>query len=196
MDLTVPTITHVKAEVVDEPVSISAAARLTGMSRHSVEKIVGGGYIRLVRSDITALAREPFISAGGALPVVQTDVAETDGTWRPYTGDASWLTDADWLLAQAGDWTGVSSRAIVDAGYLAVGLGGMVTGIVRVEGRAPGAPAGRIRWRISLVGRLTSSLRAGGLSFGDDVSTQERELVLQTLGMRYPVRRGGAFTWV
>lgn len=191
-----PVITHTRPVVPDEPMSTAAAARLTGMSRHSIEKIVGGGYIDLIRSDVTRLGQEPYIVSGGTLPVIQTDVAEEDGTWRPYTGDALWLSDEDWLLAQSGDWSGISSKDVVEAGYMAVGLGGMVTGLVRVNGRAAGAPAGKIRWNLSLVGRLVGTLRDGQLSFGKDVTPTEAQVVRLTVGMRYAVRRGGAFTWI
>ncbi|MCC3299488.1 hypothetical protein [Arthrobacter caoxuetaonis] len=191
-----PALTHTRPLVADEPISAAAAARLAGISRHAVDKLVSAGYLRLVRPDVEALLRRPFVAAGGALPVIQTDAAQRDGTWRPYAGDSVTLSDADWLLAQSGDWTGVNSKAVVDTGYLLVGLGGVVTGAVRVHGRAPGAPAGKVRWKLSLIGRLEGTLKEDRIRFGAETTPDEEKFVLDTAGMRYPAKRGGAFTWI
>lgn len=196
MPAPIPAITHTAATVPDERVTAAAAARLAGISRHAVDKLVSAGYLRLIRADVGALIRRPSLSAGGALPVLQADTAAPDGTWRPYTGDAPTLSDAEWLLAQSGDWTGASTKAVAGAGYLLVGLGGVVTGVVRVLGRAPGAPAGKVRWRLELTGRLAGTLAEGRLKFGRGITPEEEQLVRDSVGMRYPAKRGGPFTWV
>lgn len=189
--MAIPTIDFHARPIPDKPITIGAAAKVAGISVSSLQDLVSASYVELTAPHIVSLGQEPFITAGGALPVLRSRVAAADGSWRPYSGDALWLSDEDWLLAHCDTY----DAPVLTSEYLAVGLGGIVTGVARLEGVTQGA-YGPGRLKLSLVGRLVGTLKDGQLSFGDRRSKEERDFVKKTIGFRYKVDKKAPFTWI
>lgn len=183
--------------VVEKTITIGAAATAAEMPRRAITKIQGGGYLpgALTLEDIRPLRLANTISAGGQLPVIQAGPAEpAPEDDRNYYGDGVDLNDDDWIKAQRGHWTGVGAQRVVDAGYVLIALGGLITGVARVEGILR---SGRqVEFDLTLIGRLAGELRTGKKHFGPAATGEERRFAETVLGQRYEVRPGGAVAWI
>lgn len=189
--MAIPTIDHHERPIPDKPITITAAAALAHITIGSLQELVDASYVELTGPHIFSLGQEPFVTAAGALPVLRSKVAARDGSWRPYSGDALWLSDEEWLQAHCDVYDG----PVLTSEYLAVGLGGIVTGIARIEGITQGSD-GPSRLKLSLVGRLVGTLKGGELSFGERRTKEELSFVRKTIGFRYKADRKAAFTWI
>lgn len=189
--MAIPTIDFHTRPIPDKPVTLSAAAKLAGITTGSLQDLVDASYVELNGSHIASLGQEPFITAGGSLPVLLSSVAAADGSWRPYSGDALWLSDEEWLLAHCD----VHDGPVLTSEYLAVGLGGIITGVARIEGITQGAD-GPSRLKLSLVGRLVGTLKDGQLSIGAGRTRDEHAFVKKTVGFRYEADKKAPFTWI
>ena len=189
--MAIPTIDFHERPIPDKPITLSAAAKLAGITTENLQELVSASYVELTGPHIFSLGQEPFITAGGALPVLRSTVAVADGSWRPYSGDALWLSDEEWLLAHCD----VHDGPVLTSEYLAVGLGGIVTGVARIEGITQGTD-GPSRLKLSLVGRLVGTLKDGQLSLGERRTKDELAFVRKTIGFRYTVDEKAAFTWI
>lgn len=185
------------APPVEKTITIGAAATAAQMPRRAIVKIQGGGYIPadLTLEDIRPLRLADTVSAAGKLPVIQTGPAEpAQEEDRNYYGDGVDLNDDDWIKAQRGHWTGVGAQRVVDAGYVLIALGGVITGVARVEGILR---SGRqVEFDLSLIGRLAGELRTGKKRFGASATEEELRFAETVLGQRYDVRPGGAVAWI
>lgn len=187
------------AEAQEELLALGPAAALSGTSKYLLGKLLNASFIKdTTRPSLKALRDAAQLSSGGLIPVIQTDVAEPtpSGDWRPYTGDAPWLSDRDWKLAHAGDWTAVNARKVIETGFILVVLGGVVTGLARVHGVLDTGDASRVRFDMDMVGRLTSDLAAGEVRIADDASPEERDLAVDLIGRRIEPKRGGSVAWI
>ncbi|QOT19255.1 hypothetical protein [Paenarthrobacter sp. YJN-5] len=197
--MALPDITLTPADpVVDEVLTPNAAAAYLRTTRPNIAKVLAAGYLTdLSMSSLAPLRTADFVSAGGHLPLIQTAPAEqsTDG-WRKWWGDAPALSNEDWLNAQRGDWTGAGADRIEKAGYLLVGLGGLITGVTKVIRAVPSGSPRKARFELELLGRLTGDLKSFAKSF-PETSTDEDQLFAFTLvGKRYEPRAGGSVMWL
>ncbi|GAA4034033.1 hypothetical protein GCM10023063_17450 [Arthrobacter methylotrophus] len=197
--MTLPELTIIPAEpILDEVLTPNAAAAYLNTTRPNIAKLLASGYLRhLSMSSLTPLRKADFVTAGGSLPLIQTAPAEesTDG-WRKWWGDAPHLSDADWLNAQRGDWTGAGAERIVKAGYLLVGLGGLITGVTKVIKAVPSGDPRKARFELQLLGRLTGELKSGDRFFNTEASDEDLALARSIVGKRYEPRAGGSVMWL
>ncbi len=195
----VPEITVTSpAPLVEKTITIGAAAAAAGIPRRAIVKLQGGGYLPAVLTfeDIRPLRLANTISAGGKLPVIQTGPVETapDDEDRDFYGDGLGMSNEDWIKAQRGYWTGVGAQRVVDAGYVLIALGGVITGVTKVDDILR---SGRqVEFDLSLIGRLSGELRTGNKHFAAGRADHERRFAETVLGQRYDVRPGGAVAWI
>lgn len=199
--MTAPTITTIPAApVVEEELTVNAAAALLGTQRRNIDKLRSSGYLTdLTPASLNAIRTADFVSAGKQLPLIQTAPAEAaaEGTdWRNWYGDAPALSNEDWLNAQRGDWTGAGAERIEKAQYLAVGLGGIITGATRVIKAVPSEDPRKARFELQLLGRLTGDLKSGAKTFNDEASAEDLEFARSIVGKRYEPRPGGSIMWL
>ena len=144
---------------------VQARARLT---RGALSKLEAAGYLKppYRETAVRELESAPEIQLrpGSRLWVIQTAAAEQEaaGGWRRYSGDAPWLKLNDWLDAVRGDWHNTATAAAGD--YAVVGLGTVVTGIIRLEGideHSPHEQTGHRRFLASPIARLIDKTGAG-----------------------------------
>jgi hypothetical protein len=194
-----PEITLIPADpIVEEELSPNAAAGYLFTSRANVTKLRTAGYLEnLTIESLKPIRVADQVTAGGKLPLIQTAPAEpsTDG-WRNWWGDAPYLSDTDWLNAQCGDWTGASAARIVDAGYLLVGIGGLITGVTKVLGAVPSGDPRKARFDLQLLGRLTGDVRSYQKVFPEDASDEDQLFAHSLVGKRYEPRAGGSVMWL
>ncbi|OOP65274.1 hypothetical protein BMF89_00030 [Arthrobacter sp. SRS-W-1-2016] len=197
--MTLPELTIIPAEpILDEPLTPNAAAAYLNTTRPNIAKLLASGYLRhLSMSSLTPLRKADFVTGGGSLPLIQTAPAEesTDG-WRKWWGDAPHLSDADWLDAQRGDWTGAGADRIFKVGYLLVGLGGLITGVTKVIKAVPSGDPRKARFELELLGRLTGEVRTYEKTFPETSSEEERLFAFSLVGKRYEPRAGGSVMWL
>ncbi|QOD05873.1 hypothetical protein [Pseudarthrobacter sp. BIM B-2242] len=194
-----PSITLTPADpVIEEELSPNAAAGYLLTSRANVTKLRAAGYL----ADLTVESLKPvrtadLVTAGGKLPLIQTAPAErsTDG-WRTWWGDAPHLSNSDWLNAQRGDWTGAGAARIVDAGYLLVGIGGLITGVTKVVKAVPSGDPRKSRFELELLGRLTGEVRSLEKDFPETASDEDQLFAHSLVGKRYEPRAGGSIMWL
>lgn len=144
---------------------VQARARLT---RGALSKLEAAGYLTPPYREAGARelesAPEIRVRPGSRLWVIQTAAVEReiDGWWRRYSGDAPWMPLNDWLDAVRGDW---HNTAAAEAGdYAIVGLGTVVTGIIRLDGidkHSPHNRTGHRRFFASPIARLIDKTGAG-----------------------------------
>lgn len=145
------------------PVTLGTAATFIGSSRYLLAKMQAAGYLAdLNRSTVVALGQVPFISTPTRLlPVAQASPAKraTGEGWRRWVGDHARLPDAEWLDAVRGDWNG-AVESVLDVGLLAIGLGGFITGLLRVTGAQPvgSRETNLVRFDAELLARMTGPI--------------------------------------
>lgn len=197
--MTVPVITLTPADpILDEVLTPNAAAAYLQTTRPNIAKLLTSGYLAdLSMSSLAPLRTADFISAGGKLPLIQTAPAEesTDG-WRKWWGDAPTLSDEDWLNAQRGDWTGAGADRIEKAGYLLVGLGGVITGVTKVIRAVPSGSPRKARFELDLLGRLAGELKSFERTFPESLSAEDASFASRLVGNRYEPRAGGSVMWL
>ncbi|WP_422759042.1 hypothetical protein [Paenarthrobacter sp. C1] len=197
--MTVPVITLTPADpILDEVLTPNAAAAYLQTTRPNIAKLLASGYLAdLSMSSLAPLRTADFVSAGGKLPLIQTAPAEesTDG-WRKWWGDAPALSDEDWLNAQRGDWTGAGADRIEKAGYLLVGLGGVITGVTKVIRAVPSGSPRKARFELELLGRLAGELKSFGRTFPETLSAEDASFASRLVGKRYEPRAGGSVMWL
>lgn len=188
------------APLPNEVFSLNGAAVFLGTGRSNVAKIKGAGYLAdLTFESLKLLRLADFVSAGGQLPLIQTAPAEEAHEplgWRTWYGDAPHLSDQEWLDAQRGDWTGASAPRIVQAGYLGVGLGGLITGVAKVIRAVDSGDGRKARFELQLLGRLTSDVRTGAMTFPEGASVEDRNFAKALVGKRYEPKAGGSVMWL
>jgi len=187
------------AQAKEELLALGPAATFSHTTKYLLDKQLRAGFAKdTTHASLQALRDAAELSSGGLIPVIQTDVAEATppGDRRPFTGEAKWLTDVEWKMAQEGDWTAVNARKVVDTGFILVALGGIVTGLARVNGLLESGDAAKIRFDMDMVGRLVSDLSEGDIRIAQDASPEERELALDVIGRRIEPKRGGSITWI
>lgn len=197
--MTVPVITLTPADpILDEVLTPNAAAAYLQTTRPNIAKLLTSGYLAdLSMSSLAPLRTADFVSAGGKLPLIQTAPAEesTDG-WRKWWGDAPTLSDEDWLNAQRGDWTGAGADRIEKAGYLLVGLGGVITGVTKVIRAVPSGSPRKARFELELLGRLAGELKSFERTFPESLSAEDASFASRLVGKRYEPRAGGSVMWL
>jgi hypothetical protein len=197
--MTLPDITLTPADpILDEILTPNAAAAYLQSTRPNITKLLASGYLAdLTMSSLTPLRTADFVSAGGQLPLIQTAPAEeSTDDWRKWWGDAPTLSAEDWLNAQRGDWTGAGADRIERAGYLLVGLGGVITGVTRVIKAVPSGSPRKARFELELLGRLTGELKSFEKSFPESLSDEEQLFAHSLVGKRYEPRAGGSVMWL
>lgn len=199
--MTAPAITTTPAApVIEEELTVNAAAALLGTQRRNIDKLRSSGYLAdLTPSSLNAIRTADFVSAGKQLPLIQTapaEAADEATEWRNWYGDAPTLSNEDWLNAQSGDWTGAGAERIEKAQYLAVGLGGIITGATRVLKAVPSEDPRKARFELQLLGRLTGDLKSGAKTFNDGASAEDLEFARSIVGKRYEPRAGGSIMWL
>jgi hypothetical protein len=197
--MTLPEITITPAEpILDEVLTLNAAAAYLGTARRNIAKLLESGYLAdLSMSSLAPIRKADFVAAGGALPLIQTAPAEeSTDSWRKRWGDAPSLSDEDWLNAQRGDWTGAGADRIVKAGYLLVGLGGIVTGVTKVIRAVPSADTRKARFELELLGRLTGELKTFEKTFPETSTEEDQLFAFNLVGKRYEPRAGGSVMWL
>lgn len=197
--MTLPEITITPADpILDEVLTPNAAAAYLQTTRPNITKLLASSYLGdLSISSLDPIRKADFVAAGGQLPLIQTAPAEesTDG-WRKWWGDAPSLSDEDWLNAQCGDWTGAGADRIVKAGYLLVGLGGIITGVTKVIRAVPSADTRKARFELELLGRLTGELKTFEKTFPETSTEEEQLFAFSLVGKRYEPRAGGSVMWL
>lgn len=197
--MALPEITTTPAEpILDEVLTPNAAAAYLNTARRNIAKLLESGYLAdLSLSSLAPIRTADFVTAGGQLPLIQTAPAEesTDG-WRKWWGDAPTLSDEDWLNAQRGDWTGAGADRIVKAGYLLVGLGGVITGVTKVIKAVPSSDPRKARFELELLGRLTGELKFFEKTFPETSTEEEQLFAFSLVGKRYEPRAGGSVMWL
>jgi hypothetical protein len=198
-EMTLPEITLIPADpILDEVLTPNAAAAYLQTARRNIAKLLDSGYLAdLSMSSLEPVRKADFVTAGGQLPLIQTAPAEesTDG-WRKWWGDGSALSDEDWLNAQCGDWTGAGADRIVKAGYLLVGLGGVITGVTKVIRAVPSADTRKARFELELLGRLAGELKSYEKTFPETSTEEEQLFAFNLVGKRYEPRAGGSVMWL
>ena len=185
---------------IEPELSVRAAAAAVGTSPHLLAKIREAQYLPdFSRAALAPLIAAPFVStAERVLPVVQTAPAEAvHQGWRIYAGDAPWLADLEWEAASRGDWRGAPTEAVLQAGVLCVGLGGLLTGVLQVTGvdHTPGVEQGRVRYEAEWLARLDGPV-GSGVRFHPSATPTERSWASTVVGCRFVGKQGGAVTLI
>lgn len=177
-------------------------------SLHLVEKLIDAGYLmanETTDDDLAHFEQAATISAAGDLAVIQAaPVVPETKPWRPYFGTSSYLSDADYADALRGDWNakGLDIHAILTTGYLAVGCGGFIVGLLRVEPELdPASNSELTRFKAKTLAHLTRSQTiSGGSQLGTDYLASAAEPELQfayrVIGKRFEPRRGGSIIFI
>ena len=188
------------ATLTEEQLTMNAASAFLGTHKRNVEKLLAAGYLAdLTLSSLTPIRTADFVSAGKQLPLVQTapaEVAVETPDWRNWFGDAPTLANEDWINAQRGDWTGAGADRVEKARYLAVGLGGIITGATRVIKAVPSEDTRKARFELQLLGRLTGDLKSGTRFFNDEATAEDLAFARSIVGKRYEPRAGGSVMWL
>lgn len=195
--MTYPELTISDPEIKETRYTPGSIAKLAGTTEHLVNKLLRGGYLDLSRASVEAFIRAGHVSAGGQLPVLKTDApAPDDGTWRDWSGDGISLSNTDWYHAVRGDWTGVTVPKVLSAECLLGGLGGLITGVVKVEDPDETGDARKVRFKGILVGRLVSNISRGDVYLNPAASDEDREFASAVIGKRYTTERGGSVSYI
>jgi hypothetical protein len=178
------------------PMTVGTAATFAGTTRHLLSKVHDAGYLPdLRRSNLLPLARAQYArTADASLPIAQASPARpaAGDAWRDWVGDGPHLSDSAWVDAVRGDWNG-PVEAVVAAGILAVGVGGFITGLLRITGADPvGVGTNTVRFHAELLARLMGPLgevpHLGAPTGG--FSAEERALAEILPGCRYATISG------
>lgn len=196
-----PTITLTPAPaLIEEELTVNAASTFLGTHKRNIDKLLAAGYLAdLALSSLTPIRTADFVTAGRQLPLIQTapaEVAVETPDWRNWFGDAPTLSNEDWINAQRGDWTGAGADRVEKARYLAVGLGGIITGATRVIKAVPAAEPRKARFELQLLGRLTGDLKSGAMTFNEEASAEDLAFARSIVGKRYEPRAGGSVMWL
>lgn len=184
----------VRCESLDDraPLMMGTAATFVGSTRYLLGKVHEAGYLPdLRRETLLTLVRAPYVATENrALPVAQASPARRahGDDWRTWVGDHVRLSDAEWVDAVRGDWNG-AIETVLDLGLLAIGVGGFITGLLRITGAhdVGSAKTNMHRFDAELLARLSGPLgclpRLGSPSGG--FSEQERYLAQALPGARF-----------
>lgn len=129
------------------------------MSLATVDKLLRSGYLPgLAASSVLPLAATPYVTCvAGVLPVLRTAAAIPSEDGREFIGDATFLTDAQFVEANAGWWRS-DSGTITGAGILPVSIASFITGVLRIHGVAKSQQTGprevRHFYEAAVVGRV------------------------------------------
>lgn len=139
--------------------SRNQAASLLGISLATMDKLLRSGYLpRLAASSVFSLAATPYVTCiTGVLPVLRTAAATPSDDGREFIGDATFLTDAQFVEANAGWWRS-DPDTITGAGILPVSIASFITGALRIHGVAKSEQRGprevRHFYEATVVGRV------------------------------------------
>lgn len=197
--MSVPTVTTTPApRYKEEELTPNAAAAFARTGRSQIEKLKNAGYLAdLTMSSLIPLLEASHVACNGTVPLIQTAPSQesTEG-WRPFFGDSVSLSDPEWILAQCGDWTGVSDGRVVLAKYALVGLGGVITGATKVMGVLDSGQPRKSRFDLELIGRLSGDLKSKDTSVSPTASKEEIDFAQSVLGQRYVPKAGGTVMWL
>ncbi|MET4144068.1 hypothetical protein [Arthrobacter sp. UYCo732] len=196
-----PSITLTPAPaLIEEEFTMNAASTFLGTHKRNIEKLRAAGYLDdLTLASLTPIRTADFVSADKKLPLIQTapaEVAVEETDWRNWYGDSPSLSNEDWINAQRGDWTGAGAERIEKVQYLAVGLGGIITGATRVIKAVPSSDPRKARFELQLLGRLTGDLKSGDVTFNEEASEDDLTFAHSVVGKRYEPRAGGSVMWL
>lgn len=192
--MTYPELTFTEPTINEPKLTLGAAAKLAGTSEYLLNKLLKASYLGgLNRADLQPFLDAKFVTASGQLAVIQTDVAsQARDSWREWTGDAPHLTHEQWRNAQRGDWTGVNAVEVHESGYLVVGIGGLITGVGKINGVEDSGDSRKARFDMDVLGRLTSDLATGEIYLNPAASEPDRQFSMALIGKRFEPQRGGS----
>lgn len=184
----------------DEVYSVNKAAQWVNAGTGSLVKLLASKYLSDLRvSQLMALRSAPFVNGSRTIPLLQVAVAAREDprvTWRTHVGDSPNLSDEEWCNAVRGDWRGINAHEINKIGYLLIGMGGVVTGVLKITGIDENSSPSRVRFQGQALGRLRSDLATGLQTKDASASKPEKQLVQTVLGQRFEPRAGGSFIWL
>lgn len=192
--MTYPELTFTEPTISEPKLTLGGAAKLAGTSEYLFNKLLKSFHLRVLnRAALQPFLDARFVIAGGKLAVIQTDIARRiRGGWREWTGDAPYLPHEQWQDAQRDDWAGVNAVEVRESGYLAVGSGGLITGVGKVNGVEDSGDGRKSRFSMDVLDRLTSDLATGEIYLNPEASEPDRQFAMALMGKRFQPQRGGS----